>query len=117
MLFSSSRPITFVQARVYGNDGVKGSSLRVVDGRIAGLNVPPEPGDAVVELDGDLILPGFINAHDHLELNNFPRMKWRERYTNASQWIADFQPRFTSDPALVAAMSVPLGDRLLLGGV
>ena len=117
MPFSESRPITFVHAQVYSDAGVLGSSLRVAGGRVAGLNGPPEPGDAVIDLEGDFILPGFINAHDHLELNNFPRMKWRERYTNASQWIADFQPRFETDPALVKAMSIPLADRLLLGGI
>jgi hypothetical protein len=117
MLFSPSCPITFVQARFHGAAGVLRSSLRVVAGRIAGVNCLPETGDAVVDLEGDTVLPGFINAHDHLELNNFPRMKWRDRYTNSRQWIADFQPRFKTDPALVTAMSVPLEDRLLLGGV
>jgi cytosine/adenosine deaminase-related metal-dependent hydrolase len=117
MPFGESRPITFVHAQVYSDAGVLGSSLRVAGDRVAGLNVLPEPGDAVIDLEGDSILPGFINAHDHLELNNFPRMKWRERYTNASQWIADFQPRFKTDPALVKAMSIPLADRLLLGGI
>ena len=114
MLFKPSCPITFVQAFIYGPDGIIGSALRVADGRVAGLDSLPETGDVVVDLGGDAVFPGFINAHDHLELNNFPRMKWRDRYTNVSQWIADFQPRFETDPALVTAMSVPLEDRLLL---
>jgi Amidohydrolase family len=64
-----------------------------------------------------LALPGLVNAHDHLELNNFPRLKWRERYANAAEWIADFQPRFDSDPALAGPRAVPLADRLLVGGL
>lgn len=117
MPFKSPRPMTFVHARICGAAGAFASSLRIVDGRVAGLNIAPGTGDAVIDLDGDVILPGFINAHDHLELNNFPRMKWRERYENAGQWIADFQPRFRTDPALIKSMSIPLADRLLLGGM
>jgi len=71
----------------------------------------------VLDLAGSLLLPGLINAHDHLELNNFPRLKWRERYANAREWIADFQPRFAADPALAEPRAVPLADRLHLGGL
>ena len=60
----------------------------------------PDKGDAVVDLEDSFVFPGLINAHDHLELNSQPRLKWRERYDNASEWFADFQPRFDTDPAL-----------------
>ena len=60
----------------------------------------PQRGDLVVDLDEAVVLPGLINAHDHLELNSFPRLKWRPQYANVREWIADFQPRFASDPAL-----------------
>src|SRR5262249_40078078 len=63
------------------------------------------------------LLPGLINAHDHLELDNFPRLKWRDTYANARGWIADFQPRFKTEPALIAPMSVPLNDRLFIGAL
>ncbi len=116
-MLRTSRPIIFMQASVQSSEGFIGSTLRVAGSRVAGVDGSPERGDAVIDLEGDSILPGFLNAHDHLELNNFARMKWRERYTNASQWIADFQPRFKTDPALLAAMSVPLADRLMLGGI
>jgi cytosine/adenosine deaminase-related metal-dependent hydrolase len=117
MFISPAHPTTYIRSPVYGADGIIGSSLRVVRGRVAGVNCLPEWGDAVIDLQGDPILPGFINAHDHLELNNFPRLKWRSRYPNVNEWISDFQPRFDTDPILSAAMSVPLENRLLLGGI
>jgi cytosine/adenosine deaminase-related metal-dependent hydrolase len=84
---------------------------------VAGLDGPPGQGDRVFDLGGAILLPGLINAHDHLELNNFPRLKWRERYANAREWIADFQPRFETDPALALPRAVALRDRLLIGGL
>ncbi len=93
------------------------SSIRVEGSRIAALGCPPGPDDIAIDLQGDLVLPGLINTHDHLELNNFPRLKWRERYENVSDWIADFQPRFKTDATLIAGMSIPLEDRLLIGGI
>ena len=39
------------------------------------------------------MLPGLINAHDHLELNHYGRLKVRDRYENASEWIDDLRPR------------------------
>jgi hypothetical protein len=110
-------PISFVDAYVAGPAGSVAASIRVSGGRVDCLDSPPLRGDTVVDLGGDLVLPGFINAHDHLDLNNFPRLKWRDRYDNAREWIADFQPRFKSDPALLAPVSVPIRDRLILGGI
>jgi cytosine/adenosine deaminase-related metal-dependent hydrolase len=112
-----ARALTLVNGRVVGPEGAEEQSLRIVAGRVAALGGGSRAGDDEVDLEGAYVFPGLINAHDHLELNNFPRLKWRERYANASEWVADFQPRFSEDPALVAAMAPPIADRLLIGGL
>jgi len=116
-LWGQPRPITFLNARVVNTDGACGRSLRLAGGKVAELDAPPRAGDRVVDLDGAFVYPGLINAHDHLELNNFPRLKWRPRHDNARDWIAGFGPRFKTDPRLVVPLKVPLADRLLLGGL
>lgn len=112
-----SRPVTFVNAQVLAADGHLARTLRIKRGRIDGVDVAPDKGDEVVDLDQSFVLPGLINAHDHLELNSQPRLKWRDRYANASEWIADFQPRFDSDPALAVTKPDTLDDRVWIGGL
>ncbi len=111
-----SRALTFVNATIVC-PGSLARSLRIEHGRVDGIDVAPDRRDTVVDLDGSYVFPGLINAHDHLELNSQPRLKWRDRYDNASEWIADFQPRFASDPALAVTRPETLDDRLWVGGL
>jgi len=112
-----SRAITFVNAHVVQAEGRLGRTLRIRRGRVDGIDVAPDKRDAVIDLEGAFIFPGLINAHDHLELNSQPRLKWRDRYANATEWIADFQPRFESDPDLAVARPDTLDDRVWIGGL
>ena len=111
-----TRAVTFVNAQVLTPDTIA-SSITIRRSRIVAIDDAPRRHDVVVDLGGGIVCPGFINAHDHLELNSFPRLKWRDRYDNVREWIADFQPRFATDVALAGARSDTLGDRVWIGGL
>jgi len=70
--------------------------------------------DFELDLDGLQILPGLINAHDHLEFALFPRLGHR-RYVNATEWARDI---YHPDESPVREhLQVPKPLRLLWGGL
>ncbi len=107
--------ITLVNARVVGSHG-EADALRFTT-RILAVGERPRPGDVVVDVDGAFVLPGLINAHDHLELNHYGRLKFRDRYANVSEWIDDMRPRIATDAAILEGRSRPLSDRLFVGAL
>ena len=92
------------------------SSLRF-GSTILAVDRGPRNGDAVLDVQGAFVLPGLINSHDHLELNHYGRVKFRERYTNAAAWIDDMRPALSSDRRLRANAGFPLSSRLFVGGL
>ncbi len=79
--------------------------------------VEERPKDALtVDLSGYTIFPGLVNAHDHLELNHYPRTKFRECYDNASQWSADVNSHLNESP-FKELRAYPLEDRCFIGGL
>lgn len=116
MSATRQRPSGLVLRNGRTADGAR-LDVRIAGARIAALDGVAAPGDRQVDLRGDRILPGLINAHDHLQLNSLPRLKYRDGYANASQWIDDIRPRLRRDPLLVANDAVPRAERLLSGGM
>jgi cytosine/adenosine deaminase-related metal-dependent hydrolase len=75
-----------------------------------------EPEAHRVDLEGYQVEPGWINAHDHLELNHYPRTKFRDRYDNAHQWGEGVNARLNDEP-YKSLRAYPLEDRLFIGGL
>ncbi|HET7840361.1 MAG TPA: hypothetical protein VFM21_02085, partial [Terriglobia bacterium] len=98
------------------------ADIEILDGRIRKISDPSEgesrPGTktspAAIDLRGYLILPGLINAHDHLEFNLFPRLG-RGPYANYKAWAEDiYQP---GESPLRENLAVPKAVRLWWGGL
>lgn len=72
------------------------------------------PDEIAIDLTGFLLLPGLINAHDHLEFNLFPRLG-RGCYPNARAWANDiYKP---GDTPVREHLSLSKQARLLWGGL
>ena len=111
---SPSGCLTFVNADI-GDGNV--SSLSVAGSRIVAMGAAARPGDCVVDLRGDRLLPGLINAHDHLHLNSVTPLESAERWRHAREWVAAVNLRRKTDPTFESQLSVPREERLLIGGV
>jgi cytosine/adenosine deaminase-related metal-dependent hydrolase len=107
------RVVSLVNGRVHTPCG-EARSLRY-SSAILGIDEAPRRGDLVIDLEGAVVLPGLVNAHDHLELNHYGRLKFRDAYANVSEWIDDMRPRLETDPVVVAGRAHALGDRLFIG--
>ena len=97
------------------------ADVSLEDGRIAFLGRHDEPAAdraaqsrRSVDLGGLLLLPGQVNAHDHLEFALFPRLG-RGGYSNFVEWADDIH-RPGNSP-IREHRAVPKNTRLWWGGI
>jgi cytosine/adenosine deaminase-related metal-dependent hydrolase len=88
------------------------ADIGVAYGRIAAVG--RLPGRHRLDCSGYLILPGLINAHDHLDFNLFPRLG-NGPYESATEWALDIHAKF--EDRIQNVLAVPLRERLLWGGL
>jgi cytosine/adenosine deaminase-related metal-dependent hydrolase/SAM-dependent methyltransferase len=74
----------------------------------------PNSSDSDLDLHGFLVLPGLINAHDHLEFALFPRLG-KGSYKNFTEWADDIHSH-TASP-IAEHRRVPREVRLWWGGI
>ena len=81
---------------------------------VEGGRLATPKGEAAVTLRlGDAtLMPGLVNAHDHLHRNHLPRIG-EPPYTSAAAWGDDLHARFADD--LARRHMLPLGEALLFG--
>lgn len=114
-MFGLQSAVTYVNGRIVTPEG-EARSIRVRK-RILAIDEPPQPGDRVIDLDGRFVLPGLINAHDHLELNHYGALKRRDHYGNAREWIDDLRPVVRDSAEVREKSRINLADRLFIGGL
>jgi cytosine/adenosine deaminase-related metal-dependent hydrolase len=99
-----------------GPDEAVVSDIAIAGRRIQAIgNIPKSPKSSVtLDLSGHLIMPGLINAHDHLEFNLYPRLG-RGPYPNAGAWARDiYRP---NDSPVREQLQIPKNTRLFWGGL
>ena len=69
-----------------------------------------------IDLKGAIVLPGLINAHDHLAINHFPRTSFRPIYPNAHVWGEEVNARLDTEPYR-SLRAAPLADKLFIGAL
>jgi cytosine/adenosine deaminase-related metal-dependent hydrolase/SAM-dependent methyltransferase len=98
-------------------DGVA-ATIRISRTRVKTITTPETRESSaapdIIDLRGYLVLPGLVNAHDHLEFALFPRMG-RRGYRNSVEWAEDIHRSQSEE--IIRQRQIPKQIRLWWGGI
>jgi cytosine/adenosine deaminase-related metal-dependent hydrolase/SAM-dependent methyltransferase len=98
---------------IHADVHIEGRHVETI-GTVPGESKTPLPVDSGPGLQGYLLLPGLINAHDHLEFALFPRMG-KGSYQNFMDWAEDIHHSRAAE--IARHRRVPKRVRLWWGGI
>lgn len=96
--------------------GKVSGDVRISKGIIteSGANLHPRKNEHVENLNAAFLYPGLINAHDHLEMNLYPRLG-TPPYQNYVEWAKDIYQPTQAPVKEIEKLSIQ--TRLLWGGL
>ena len=104
----------------FGPQGRIRASIEIIAGRVnqildgPGASGSARTGNLPIDLNGFLVMPGLINAHDHLQFALFPRLA-NPPYRNYIDWGSDIHDKFRD--VIVKHGAVSKDVRLWWGGI
>src|SRR5215469_8073198 len=115
----SEEAVTLLRGTCYasGPDTAAHGTLRIVAGKLQPIDAGVtnlRTTETQIDLDGFLLLPGLINAHDHLQYALHPRLG-HPPYRNYVEWGDDIHTTLQS--LISHHNSVPRDVRLWWGGI
>lgn len=104
-------------ALVWQQGGLLPRDVALAGGQVAAVGEPGSlpRGSREADLQGRVLLPGLVNAHDHLDFSSFPALG-APPYASVYEWSKEVDAG-AGDPRVRLALGVPLADRLFLGGL
>ncbi len=90
--------------------------VRIAKGLIAeaAYSLPTKKSETTIDFKNHFVYPGLINAHDHLEMNLYPKLG-TPPYKNYVEWTKDIYNPFESP--IKEIEKVDRDDRLTWGGI